>query len=58
MGYTQISELAVGKLVTLTVASPSPQAAVELANQLANTVLSNPVIETFTTTIVDDSSLV
>jgi phosphoribosylformylglycinamidine synthase len=56
MGWTNVSEVRVGRYVELDVEAPDQAAAVSQVNAMSERLLSNPVIETFR--IVEVSELV
>ena len=56
MGWTNVSEVRVGRYVELDVEAPDHAAAVSQVNAMSERLLSNPVIETFR--IVEVSELV
>ena len=56
LGWTNVSEVRVGRYVELDVEAPDQAAAVSQVHAMAERLLSNPVIETFR--IVDISELV
>jgi phosphoribosylformylglycinamidine synthase PurS subunit len=47
MGWTGVSEVRVGKHITFTVDAESPDAARRIAREMAERLLTNPVIEEF-----------
>jgi phosphoribosylformylglycinamidine synthase len=53
LGYTNVPEVRIGKLVELTIEAESEQAAKAQVQELGKKILSNPVMETFSFTIAE-----
>ncbi len=47
MGWSNVSNVRVGKLVTMDVEAPDQDSAITLVHEMAERLLSNPVIEVF-----------
>ena len=50
-GYSEISNVRIGKHITLEIDAPSKDAAMEKVNEVCSKILSNPVMEGFEYTV-------
>ncbi len=50
-GYTEISNVRIGKHITLEIEAPSKDIAIEKVNEVCSKILSNPVMEGFEYTV-------
>lgn len=55
LGFQSISQVRVGKRITLMVEADDPEAAADIVTRACNTILANPVIEDFTFEIQEDA---
>ena len=57
LGFDQIENTRIGKLVRLTVDAASPEVARTIAEQAAEKLLANPIMETYTVVQVSDEAI-